>query len=163
MEFAAAVAATLAPAAAQSCTQDCIQVHGGIGFTWEHDTNIYYRRALGLVAAFGRAADYPQRVVDTATTTGVRKLNIDLDPEHREDARGDPRGSRCTQSDSVRSAHNGDRRGWLGDAVSAQAVGTFSHPGRADHHRAGIQRRQGSAPHAGHRKLSGSIHRRVRQ
>jgi 3-oxochol-4-en-24-oyl-CoA dehydrogenase len=80
-EFAAAVAATLASAAAQSCTQDCIQVHGGIGYTWEHDTNIYYRRALGLVAAFGRAADYPQRVVDTATTTGVRKLNIDLDPE----------------------------------------------------------------------------------
>ncbi|WAC90111.1 acyl-CoA dehydrogenase [Mycobacterium sp. Aquia_213] len=80
-EFAAAVAATLAPAAAQTCTQDCIQVHGGIGFTWEHDTNIYYRRALGLVAAFGRAADYPQRVVDTATTTGVRKLDIDLDPE----------------------------------------------------------------------------------
>jgi 3-oxochol-4-en-24-oyl-CoA dehydrogenase len=81
VEFAAAVAATLAPAAAQSCTQDCIQVHGGIGFTWEHDTNVYYRRALGLVAAFGRPADYPQRVVDTATTTGVRKLNIDLDPE----------------------------------------------------------------------------------
>ena len=80
-EFAAAVAATLASAAAQSCTQDCIQVHGGIGFTWEHDTNIYYRRALGLVAAFGRAADYPQRVVDTATTTGVRQLNIDHDPE----------------------------------------------------------------------------------
>jgi alkylation response protein AidB-like acyl-CoA dehydrogenase len=34
MQFAAAVAATLAPAAAQHCTQDCIQVHGGIGFTW---------------------------------------------------------------------------------------------------------------------------------
>jgi 3-oxochol-4-en-24-oyl-CoA dehydrogenase len=80
-EFAAAVAATLASAAAQSCTQDCIQVHGGIGYTWEHDTNIYYRRALGLVAAFGRAADYPQRVVDAATTSGVRMLNIDLDPE----------------------------------------------------------------------------------
>jgi 3-oxochol-4-en-24-oyl-CoA dehydrogenase len=80
-QFAAAVAATLAPAAAQSCVQDCIQVHGGIGFTWEHDTNVYYRRAVGLAAAFGRAADYPQRVVDTATTTGVRKLNIDLDPD----------------------------------------------------------------------------------
>jgi 3-oxochol-4-en-24-oyl-CoA dehydrogenase len=94
-EFAAAVAATLAPAAAQSCTQDCIQVHGGIGFTWEHDTNIYYRRALGLVAAFGRAADYPQRVVDTATTTGVRKLNIDLDPEtekQREEVRAEVAG-----------------------------------------------------------------------
>jgi alkylation response protein AidB-like acyl-CoA dehydrogenase len=80
-EFAAAVAATLAPAAVQQCAQDCIQVHGGIGFTWEHDTNIYYRRALGLVAAFGRAAEYPQRVVDTATGTGMRKLDIDLDPE----------------------------------------------------------------------------------
>ena len=80
-EFAAAVAATLAPAAAQRCTQDCIQVHGGIGFTWEHDANVYYRRALVLAACFGRAADYPQHVVDTATTTGMRKLNIDLDPD----------------------------------------------------------------------------------
>ena len=80
-EFAAAVAATLAPAAAQRCAQDCIQVHGGIGFTWEHDTNVYYRRALGIVAAFGRASDYPQLVVDTATTSGLRKLDIDLDPE----------------------------------------------------------------------------------
>src|ERR1700722_16158314 len=52
IEFAAAVAATLAPAAAQRCTQDCIQVHGGIGFTWEHDTNVYYRRALILTAGF---------------------------------------------------------------------------------------------------------------
>jgi 3-oxochol-4-en-24-oyl-CoA dehydrogenase len=80
-EFAAAVAATLAPAAGQRCTQDCIQVHGGIGFTWEHDTNIYYRRALMLAACFGRAADYPQQVVDIATTTGMRKLDIDLDPD----------------------------------------------------------------------------------
>lgn len=80
-EFAAAVAATLAPAAAQHCTQDCIQVHGGIGFTWEHDTNVYYRRALVLVASFGRASEYPQRVVDIATSTGMRELNIDLDPE----------------------------------------------------------------------------------
>jgi alkylation response protein AidB-like acyl-CoA dehydrogenase len=80
-EFAAAVAGTLAPAAAQRCTQDCIQVHGGIGFTWEHDTNVYYRRALLLAACFGRSADYPQKVVDTATTSGMRKVDIDLDPE----------------------------------------------------------------------------------
>ncbi len=80
-EFAAAVAATLAPAAVLHCAQDCIQVHGGIGFTWEHDTNVYYRRALVLSACFGRGADYPQQVVDLATSTGVRKLDIDLDPE----------------------------------------------------------------------------------
>ncbi len=81
VEFAAAVAATLAPAAAQRCAQDCIQVHGGIGFTWEHDTNVYYRRALMLAACFGRSSEYPQRVVDTATTTGMRPVDIDLDPE----------------------------------------------------------------------------------
>jgi alkylation response protein AidB-like acyl-CoA dehydrogenase len=80
-EFAAAVAATLAPTAAQRCAQDCIQVHGGIGFTWEHDTNVYYRRALGINAAFGRATDYPRSVVDSATSGGLRKLDIDLDPE----------------------------------------------------------------------------------
>src|SRR6201989_1475305 len=81
VEFAAAVAATLAPAAAQRCTQDCIQVHGGIGYTWEHDTNVYYRRALVIAAGFGRRAAYPQRVVDTATSTGMRTLDIDLDPD----------------------------------------------------------------------------------
>ncbi|MDQ2627960.1 MAG: acyl-CoA dehydrogenase [Actinomycetota bacterium] len=81
VQFAAAVAATLAPDAAQHCAQDCIQVHGGIGFTWEHDAGVYYRRALILAASFGRRADYPQQVVDTATAGGMRKIDIDLDPE----------------------------------------------------------------------------------
>lgn len=80
-EFAAAVAATLAPVAAQHCTQDCIQVHGGIGFTWEHDANVFYRRAIVLAASFGRAADYPQQVVDVATSAGMRSIDIDLDPD----------------------------------------------------------------------------------
>ncbi|BBY49970.1 acyl-CoA dehydrogenase [Mycolicibacterium arabiense] len=80
-EFAAAVAGTLAPAATLHTTQDCIQVHGGIGFTWEHDTNVYYRRAIVLAASFGRAADYPQRVVDVATSTGMRPIEVDLDSD----------------------------------------------------------------------------------
>src|ERR1700691_4639814 len=78
---AAPVAAALAPAAAQRCTQDCIQVHGGIGFTWEHDAGVYYRRALVLAAGFGRRSEWPQRVVDTAPATGMRTLDIDLDPD----------------------------------------------------------------------------------
>ena len=81
VEFAAAVAATLAPAAAQHCAQDCIQIHGGIGFTWEHDAGVYYRRALILAAGFGRTSEYPQKVVDTAITTGMRAIDIDLDPD----------------------------------------------------------------------------------
>lgn len=81
VEFATAVAATLAPAAALHCTQDCIQVHGGIGFTWEHDAGVYYRRALILAASFGRRADWPQQVVDTAVAGAMRPVDIDLDPD----------------------------------------------------------------------------------
>lgn len=83
-EFAAAVAATLAPPAAQQCTQDCIQVHGGIGYTWEHDAHIYYRRALGLIAALGRSGSAPAAVVRTATAYGLRTADIDLAPETEE-------------------------------------------------------------------------------
>ncbi|MDA4110780.1 acyl-CoA dehydrogenase [Mycolicibacterium holsaticum] len=106
-EFAAAVAATLAPVAAQHCAQDCIQVHGGIGFTWEHDTNVYYRRALVLAASFGRLADYPQQVVDVATSTGMRQLNIDLDPDTeklRDEIRAEVAGLKSIPSDERNTA-----------------------------------------------------------
>ena len=101
-EFAAAVAATLAPVAAQHCAQDCIQVHGGIGFTWEHDTNVYYRRAIVLAACFGRAADYPQQVIRQATTTGMRPIDIDLDPDTeklREEIRAEVAALKALSSD----------------------------------------------------------------
>ncbi|MUM19424.1 acyl-CoA dehydrogenase [Mycobacterium sp. CBMA271] len=81
VEFAASVAATLAPAAAQQCAQDCIQVHGGIGYTWEHDAHIYYRRALGLIASLGRSGSTAASVIRTALEHGLRKVDIDLAPE----------------------------------------------------------------------------------
>ena len=34
-----------------------IQIHGGIGFTWEHDAHLYLRRALTLSALTGDGAD----------------------------------------------------------------------------------------------------------
>jgi alkylation response protein AidB-like acyl-CoA dehydrogenase len=33
--------------------QDCLQVHGGIGFTWEHDLHLYLRRIASDAALFG--------------------------------------------------------------------------------------------------------------
>jgi len=50
LSFAAAIAATLAVPAAVHNAQLNIQVHGGIGFTWEHDAHLYLRRA-GAIAA----------------------------------------------------------------------------------------------------------------
>src|SRR5262245_44505076 len=46
----AAVAATLAGPAADLCANLGMQVHGGIGFTWEHDCHVYLRRATTLLA-----------------------------------------------------------------------------------------------------------------
>jgi len=48
-----AVAAVIALAGFQRNAQRNIQVHGGIGFTWEHDAHLYLRRALTLLAIFG--------------------------------------------------------------------------------------------------------------
>src|SRR5207247_4381712 len=33
-----------------------IQLHGGIGFTWEHDLHLYFKRATGSEVTFGDAA-----------------------------------------------------------------------------------------------------------
>ncbi len=47
-EYAADVAATVAFDGAVSVAQDCVQVLGGIGFTFEHDAHLYLRRAIAL-------------------------------------------------------------------------------------------------------------------
>ncbi len=36
---------------------DAIRVHGGIGYTWEHDLHLYFRRARASAALFGGGAD----------------------------------------------------------------------------------------------------------
>jgi alkylation response protein AidB-like acyl-CoA dehydrogenase len=56
--YTAAVAAVLAGPAAVGNASLNIQVHGGIGFTWEHDAHLYLRRAAAIAAVVdaGQAA-----------------------------------------------------------------------------------------------------------
>jgi alkylation response protein AidB-like acyl-CoA dehydrogenase len=42
---AAHVAASLAAEAYDRAARECIHLHGGMGFTWEHDAHLYLRRA----------------------------------------------------------------------------------------------------------------------
>ena len=42
--------------------QDCVQLHGGIGITWEHDIHLYLRRATVNRAMFGTRNDHLERV-----------------------------------------------------------------------------------------------------
>ena len=39
-----------------------IQIHGGIGFTWEHDAHLYFRRAKSSALLFGDASYHRERV-----------------------------------------------------------------------------------------------------
>ena len=76
----AAMAASLALPAADLCANLNIQVHGGIGFTWEHDAHLYLRRA----AAIGAVVDAEEAAVAVTdlTRAGVRRArSVDLPPE----------------------------------------------------------------------------------
>jgi alkylation response protein AidB-like acyl-CoA dehydrogenase len=62
---AVAMAKAYAGDVAKSVTSEAIQVHGGIGFTWEHDAHLYHRRALASAAAFGGAVAHRETVART--------------------------------------------------------------------------------------------------
>jgi alkylation response protein AidB-like acyl-CoA dehydrogenase len=53
-----------------------IQIHGGMGFTWENDLHLYYRRAKASEIAFGDATFHRERlarlVMDAALVVGTR-------------------------------------------------------------------------------------------
>jgi alkylation response protein AidB-like acyl-CoA dehydrogenase len=80
--IAAAAAALAFPAYARNAELN-IQVHGGIGFTWEHDAHLHLRRALVTAALLG--GDAPARDVFDRTAAGaVRANSLDLPPEAEE-------------------------------------------------------------------------------
>jgi alkylation response protein AidB-like acyl-CoA dehydrogenase len=86
-QLAAAVAGEVALEAFVRCAELNIQVHGGIGFTWEHDAHLYLRRALSLRATAGSTA---KDVARLALAGAHRAAALDLPPEaeaHRERVR----------------------------------------------------------------------------
>ncbi|QBS42621.1 acyl-CoA dehydrogenase [Nocardia sp. CS682] len=72
LPIAAAIAAATALDAAVDTAKDCIQVLGGIGFTWEHDAHLYLRRAVALRQLLGGAARWRARVTEL-TRAGQRR------------------------------------------------------------------------------------------
>ncbi|MEO3784007.1 acyl-CoA dehydrogenase [Actinocorallia sp. B10E7] len=78
--LAAAAAATIAmPAFADNADLN-IQIHGGIGYTWEHDAHLLSRRAASLKAVLSPAASAAD--VTRLSMAGVtRAVSLDLPPE----------------------------------------------------------------------------------
>ena len=60
--LAAAMAKAYASDAARQVTAAAIQVHGGIGFTWEHDMHLYFKRAKWGETTLGDAVFHRERV-----------------------------------------------------------------------------------------------------
>ncbi|GAA1995981.1 acyl-CoA dehydrogenase [Catenulispora subtropica] len=89
-EVPIAIAAALALDAAVECAKDCVQVLGGIGFTWEHDAHIYLRRALALRQLHGPTSRWRARVADLTAAGRRRELKVELPEDadaHRAAAR----------------------------------------------------------------------------
>ncbi|MBB5052473.1 alkylation response protein AidB-like acyl-CoA dehydrogenase [Afipia massiliensis] len=61
---AAATARISATQAFQHCSKNNIQVHGGMGFTWEFDCHLYYRRANVLALTLGSLTYWENQLID---------------------------------------------------------------------------------------------------
>jgi len=80
LSYTAAIAAALAVPAAVGNASLNIQVHGGIGFTWEHDAHLYLRRAAAMAAVLD--AERAAVEVTDLVRRGVRRAAvIDLPAE----------------------------------------------------------------------------------
>lgn len=51
--------------------QDCVQLHGGIGVTWEHDLHLYMRRVILYRALFGDPDEHCRAIYRAGITAGT--------------------------------------------------------------------------------------------
>src|SRR5205807_4726471 len=86
LALAAGVAGAIAPEVFAHVAKDCIQVLGGIGFTWEHDAHLYLRRAVTVRQLLGGPFPW-RRAAASAALAGVRRHQTFVLPEAAEAVR----------------------------------------------------------------------------
>ena len=82
-DLSARIAGTVALEAAAHCAKQCIQILGGIGFTWEHDAHFYLKRAMAnlQLVAGGDVGSLEHEVTAMAVGGLRRNLAADLPVE----------------------------------------------------------------------------------
>src|SRR6266404_8411050 len=70
---AVSVAKTYASDACREVGNRGVQVQGGMGFTWENDTHLFYRRAKASEIAFGDATFHRERIAKLVIDRGAAK------------------------------------------------------------------------------------------
>jgi 3-oxochol-4-en-24-oyl-CoA dehydrogenase len=78
---AQSAAAALAPEAGFRTAQDCIQVLGGIGYTWEHDAHLFLKRATAIRHLLPAPEVARRRMAEAVAAGERRSLSIELPPE----------------------------------------------------------------------------------
>jgi alkylation response protein AidB-like acyl-CoA dehydrogenase len=61
-ELAASMAKAYTADAYRATSAENIQIHGGVGFTWEYDCHLYFKRAKALEVTYGDPAEHRERV-----------------------------------------------------------------------------------------------------
>lgn len=79
---AAQIARVIASDAAMKTTADCIQLHGGIGFSWETDAHFYLKRARRLHFSFGGTAALRKRAGDRFISNILKATSDGLGDAH---------------------------------------------------------------------------------
>lgn len=64
LPIAAATARVSATQAYQHCAKNNIQVHGGMGFTWDFDCHLFYRRSNALALALGSLSTWESLLIE---------------------------------------------------------------------------------------------------
>jgi alkylation response protein AidB-like acyl-CoA dehydrogenase len=82
-DLSARIAGAVALGAAAHCAKQCIQILGGIGFTWEHDAHLYLKRAMAnlQLVAGGDVGALEHQVTVLAVEGARRDLAADLPTE----------------------------------------------------------------------------------
>ncbi|BBY18562.1 acyl-CoA dehydrogenase [Mycolicibacterium litorale] len=83
--IAAATGVLMAAVPAPDLVLDTLTMFGAIGFTWEHDLHLYWRRATALAASLGPGTRWKRRLGELTRTT-ARDMTVrlgDADPDFR--------------------------------------------------------------------------------
>lgn len=110
--LASAVAAAVALAAAVQSAKACIQILGGIGFTWDHDAHRYLRRAVAQRQLHGPVTAWRRRAAVLAASGDRRQLGVELAAEDTADQRQEVRAF----LDSLADLDDAQRRRRIADA-----------------------------------------------
>ena len=107
--LSARIAGAVALDAAAHCAKQCIQILGGIGFTWEHDAHFYLKRAMAnlQLLAGGDVGALEDDVAALAVAGARRNLASDLPEEAeslREEIRSVVAAVAATPADEQRAA-----------------------------------------------------------